>query len=166
EALGGALYITPFYLIQVRHYAPVSAGAVFLPLIALMFVFSSRVGGLIPMIGERALLVFGATLSGAGFLAFALLDGQRGYTYSILPGVLLLGAGITAAVAPLTNAVMSSVPDTAAGIASAVNNALTRFASLLAVSLLSLVMAHGFEASLNAQLNQSGLPSNARQQLI
>src|SRR5216683_1413783 len=58
----------------------------------------------------------------------------------------------------LTTAVMSSVPDNAAGIASAVNNALTRFASLLAVSLLSLVMAHGFEASLDAQLDRSGLP--------
>src|ERR1700733_4009244 len=165
-ALGGALYITPFYLIQVRHYAPVSAGAVFLPLIALMFVFSSRVGGLIPMIGERALLVFGAILSGAGFFAFALLDGQRGYTFAILPGVLLLGIGITCAVAPLTNAVMSSVPDAATGIASAVNNAVTRFASLLAVSLLALFMAHGFAASLDVQLNRSGLPVKAREQLI
>ncbi len=52
-ALGGALYMTPFYLIQVQHYAPASAGAVFLPLIALMFVFSSRVGDLVPRIGER-----------------------------------------------------------------------------------------------------------------
>jgi hypothetical protein len=60
---------------------------------------------------------------------------------------------------------MSSVPDNAAGIASAVNNALTRFASLLAVSLLSLVMAHGFEASLDAQLDRSGLPIKAREQL-
>ncbi len=165
-ALGGALYMTPFYLIQVQHYAPASAGAVFLPLIALMFVFSSRVGDLVPRIGERTLLIVGATLSGAGFLAFALLDGQRGYIFSILPGVLLLGVGVTCAVAPLTTAVMSSVPDSAAGIASAVNNTLTRFGSLLAVSLLSLVMVQGFAANLNAQIARSTLPAPIREQLI
>lgn len=164
-ALGGALYVTPFYLIQVRHYTPANAGAVFLPLIALMFIFSSRVGDLIPRIGERALLAVGATLSGAGFAAFALLDGQRGYVFAILPGVLLLGAGITLVVAPLTTAVMSSVPETATGIASAVNNALSRFAGLLAVSLLSLVLARGFGASLDAQLGRSALPVRAREQL-
>ncbi|MEI9978542.1 MAG: hypothetical protein WDN23_05995 [Edaphobacter sp.] len=131
-----------------------------------MFCFSSRAGELIPRIGERALLIFGATLSGAGFVAFALLDEQRGYALSILPGVLLLGVGMTCVVAPLTTAVMSSVPDTATGVASAVNNALTRFASLLAVSLLSLVMAHGFAASLGVQLDRSGLPVSARKQLI
>lgn len=164
-ALGGALYVTPFYLIQVRHYTPASAGAVFLPLIVLMFLFSSRVGDLIPRIGERGLLVFGATLSGAGFAAFALLDRQQGYVFSILPGVLLLGVGITAAVAPLTTAVMSSVADSAAGIASAVNNALTRFASLLAVSVLSLAMIHGFRTSMSAQLPRSGLPLDTQAQL-
>ena len=165
-ALGGALYITPFYLIQVRHYTPANAGAVFLPLIALMFAFSSRVGGLIPRIGERVLLAAGAALSGAGFVAFALLDGQHGYVLSILPGVLFLGAGLTCAVAPLTTAAMSSLPDAAAGIASAVNNALSRFAGLLAVSILSLVLAHGFESSLKRQLRRSALPATAREQLI
>ncbi len=78
-ALVGALYVTPFYLIQVRHYAPAKAGAVFLPLIALMFIFSTRVGALIPWIGERVLLAMGATLAGAGFVAFALSDGLNGY---------------------------------------------------------------------------------------
>jgi EmrB/QacA subfamily drug resistance transporter len=165
-ALSGALYVTPFYLIQVRHYAPANAGAVFLPLIALMFAFSSRVGELIPMISERALLSAGSILSGAGFVAFVLCDGQRGYVLSMLPGVLLLGVGMTCVVAPLTTAVMSSVPETATGIASAVNNALSRFAGLLAVSLLSLVLAHGFEVSLDAQLRRSGLPATTREQLI
>lgn len=165
-ALSGALYVTPFYLIQVRHYTPATAGAVFLPLIALMFAFSSRVGDLVPRVSERTLLSVGAILSGAGFVAFVLFDRQPGYAFSMLPGVLLLGVGITCLVAPLTNAVMSSVPETATGIASAVNNALSRFAALLAVSLLSLVLAHGFQASLNAQLRRSGLPPGAREQLV
>jgi len=112
------------------------------------------------------LMISGAAFSGTGFVAFALLDSQQGYVFSILPGVLLLGVGITLAVAPLTNAVMSSVLESDTGIASAVNNAVSRLAGLLAVSLLSLVLAHGFTAHLRAQLQQSSLPVETRGQLI
>jgi hypothetical protein len=165
-ALNGALYVIPFYLIQVRHYAPAAAGAVFLPLIALMFFFSARVGALIPKVGERVLMMAGSAFAGAGFAAFALLDSLHGYVSSVLPGVLLLGVGITLAVAPLTNAVMSSVPQSDTGVASAVNNAISRLAGLLAVSVLALVLAHGFAANLRAQLRQSTLAVEARDQLI
>jgi EmrB/QacA subfamily drug resistance transporter len=165
-ALGGALYVIPFYLIQVRHYPPAVAGAAFLPLIVIMLVFSARVGALVPRLGERFLLCSGAALAGIGFAAFALLDGQQGYAFSVFPPVLILGFGMALCVAPLTNAVMSSVPQTQTGIASAVNNALSRLGGLIAVSLLALVLAHGFGATLTAQLAGSGLPHEARQQML
>jgi EmrB/QacA subfamily drug resistance transporter len=165
-ALGGTLYVIPFYLIQVRHYPPPAAGAVFLPLILMMFLFSARVGTMVPRVGERILLCLGATLAGIGFAAFAWLDNQHGYALSILPPVLLLGCGMTLCVAPLTNAVMSSVPPTQTGVASAVNNALSRLAGLLAVSLLALVLAHGFVSSLTGQLAHSNLPSEVRDQML
>jgi len=165
-ALGGTLYVIPFYLIQVRHYPPPAAGAVFLPLILLMFLFSARVGGLVPRIGERLLLCLGAALAGIGFAAFAWLDNMHGYALSVLPPVVILGCGMTLCVAPLTNAVMSSVPPTQTGIASAVNNALSRLAGLLAVSLLALVLVHGFVSSLSHQLAHSSLPAEAREQML
>jgi EmrB/QacA subfamily drug resistance transporter len=165
-ALGGVLYVIPFYLIQVRHYAPAAAGAAFLPLIGLMFLFSARVGALIPRVGERILLFTGAALAGMGFAAFTVLDGLRGYVFSVLPGVLLLGFGMTLAVAPLTTAVLSSVKENETGIASAVNNALSRLAGLVAVSLFSLILAHGFTASLDSQLPHSSLPVEAREQIF
>ena len=165
-ALGGALYVIPFYLIQVRHYAPAAAGAAFLPLILIMFLFSARIGGLVPRFGERFLLCSGAALAGTGFAAFALLDGQHGYVRAVLPPVLILGFGMALCVAPLTNAVISSVPKTQTGIASAVNNALSRLGGLIAVSLLALVLAHGFVATLTARLASSSLPPEARQQML
>lgn len=165
-ALGGALYVIPFYLIQVRRYAPAAAGAAFLPLIGLMFLFSARVGALIPKVGERMLLFIGAGLAGMGFAAFTVLDGLRGYVFSVLPGVLLLGFGMTLAVAPLTTAVLSSVTENETGVASAVNNALSRLAGLVAVSLFSLLLAQGFTASLDSQLPHSSLPVEARDQIF
>lgn len=165
-ALGGALYEIPFYLIQVRHYAPAAAGAVFLPLIALMFFFSERVGALIPRIGERALLLAGTALTGAGFATLALSDELHSYAGAVLPGVLLLGFGLTLAVAPLTTAVMSSVPEDKTGIASAVNNAISRLAALVAVSLLALLLAQVFSSTLRKQLDLSDFPVEAREQMI
>jgi hypothetical protein len=80
----------------------------------------------------------------------------------VLPGVLLLGVGLTLAVAPLTTAVMSSVPEAETGIASAVNNALSRLAGLVAVSLLAFVLAHGFRMRLEIELGHSALRQEAR----
>jgi EmrB/QacA subfamily drug resistance transporter len=161
--LGGSLYVIPFYMIQVRRYAPAAAGAVFVPLILIMFLFSARVGALVPRVGERLLMWAGAALAGTGFAAFAWLAPLHAYALSVLPPVLLLGCGLTLAVAPLTNAVMSSVPPTQTGIASAVNNAISRLAALLAVSVLALVLAHGFVATLKAQLAHSTLPLPTQQ---
>jgi hypothetical protein len=165
-ALGGSLYVIPFYLIQVRHYLPAEAGAVFMPLIVLMFLFSARVGALVPRFGERFLLSLGAALAGAGFAAFAWLDTVHGYFLSVFPPVLILGCGMTLCVAPLTFAVMSSVAENQTGIASAVNNALSRLAGLVAVSLLALLLVHGFVASLTAQLAHSGLPAEVQAQFL
>jgi EmrB/QacA subfamily drug resistance transporter len=164
-ALGGTLYVIPFYLIQVRGYAPAAAGAAFLPMILIVFLFSARVGGLVPRFGERLLMSMGALFSGAGFAAFALLDSLHGYALSVMPAVLILGAGLTLCVSPLTNAVMSSVPQKQTGIASAVNNALSRLSGLVAVSLLALLLAHGFSARLSTQLANSGLPDEVRNQI-
>jgi hypothetical protein len=124
------------------------------------------VGALVPRLGERFLLCSGAALAGIGFAPFALLDGQQGYAFSVLPPVLILGFGMALCVAPLTNAVMSSVPQTQTGIASAVNNALSRLGGLIAVSLLALVLAHGFVATLTVRLAGSSLPPEARQQML
>jgi EmrB/QacA subfamily drug resistance transporter len=165
-ALIGSLYVIPFYLIQVRHYPPAAAGAVFVPLIGLMFLFSARVGALVPRLGERLLLCLGAALAGAGFGAFAWLDSLHGYILSVLPPVLILGCGMTLCVAPLTNAVMSSVAANQTGIASAVNNALSRLAGLVAVSLFALLLSYGFVHSLNAQLGHSGLPVEVQAQFL
>jgi hypothetical protein len=72
---------------------------------------------------------------------------------------------LTLCVAPLTNAAMSSVPQKQTGIASAVNNALSRLSGLVSVSLLALVLAHGFSAHLSVLLARSGLPVEGTKQI-
>jgi Na+/melibiose symporter-like transporter len=165
SALYGAMFVIPFYVIQVRHYSPAEAGAVFLPLIAMMFFFSARVGAMAERVGERLLLAGGAGCVGVGFCLLAAFSSVGDYWRSLLPGVLMMGVGVTLAVAPLTTAVMSSVPPEKTGVASAVNNSLSRLAGLVSVSVLVLVLAHVFSSRLASELQRSSLPVAARQQM-
>jgi EmrB/QacA subfamily drug resistance transporter len=139
SALGGAFFFLPFELIQVRGYSPTEAGATLLPCIVCIAGLSSVAGGLASRRGPRTLLTVGPLIAGAGFFLLAVLPGEpsaphRSYGTTYLPGMVVLGIGMGLTVAPLTSAVMGSVEARHAGLASGVNNAVARAASLLAVA--------------------------------
>jgi len=65
------------------------------------------------------------------------IDGQhRNYLFDVLPGLTLFGLGMATLVTPLVTTVMGSAPPDDVGIASGVNNAVSRSAALLAVAVL------------------------------
>jgi hypothetical protein len=76
-----------------------------------------------------------------------------------------LGVGITIALAPLTNVVMTSVPDGKSSLASAVNNSVSRLAGLLVLSGLILVLSQAFDHSFAQKLSSSSLPLSAKERL-
>ena len=164
-SLGVAFYIVPFFSIQVQHLSPLATGAAFLPCIAVMFLFSSRVGRISSELGERSFLVVGAICSACGLALFGVLAYRQGYVGALLPGMLLLGVGITIALSPLANVVMSSVPDEETAVASAVNNSISRIAGLVVLSIAAIFLSHGFDSSLLTQLNASSLPSQMKGQI-
>lgn len=140
-ALAGALLLLPYLLIA-RGWHAASAGAAVLPLPLIMGLGSRSVGALAAKIGARPLLALGPMVTGAGFALFALMpDGAIDYGRNILPGMLLVGIGMTAAVAPLTTTVMAAVDQRHAGAASGVNNATARIGGMIAVALIGLVLS-------------------------
>ncbi len=147
-ALGGSLYFIPFNLIDVQGYSPAQAGAALLPFILIMFVLSRYSGGLVARLGPRRPLVLGAVLAALGFAAFAFAGVGRSYWVSFFPAAVLLGLGGAAFVAPLTTTVMDSAPTEHAGVASGINNALSRAAGLIAVAALGIALASGFDRAL------------------
>jgi len=162
-ALSGLMFFLPFNLIQVQGYSATEAGAALLPFVLTMFLLSRWAGGLVGRYGSRLPLVLGPIIAGLGFSLFMLPGaGAMSYWTTFFPAVMLLSLGMAASVAPLTTTVMSAVEERHAGIASGVNNAVSRTAGLISVAVLGVVITGVFAGRFETRLQSLNLPADAR----
>jgi predicted MFS family arabinose efflux permease len=159
-ALSGALYFLPFGLIRLGGYSATQAGAALLPLALIMGFGASSAGALADRFGPRLSLTSGPLIAACGLALLAFADLGKSYWLGVFPAIGVLAIGMTITVPPLTSTVMASVGEAHAGIASGVNNAVARVASLLAVAALGAVLFASFSHHLagpgpaNAALNE------------
>ena len=135
-ALGTATFLFVVHLQRDLGYTALESGIAFLPATVVMTALSAQAGRLAQRIGPRWPMTIGPIVAGAGLGMMGLVSPGASYLTGVLPAVLVFGAGLTLTVAPLTAAVLLAVEDRHLGVGSAVNNAVARIASLLAVAIL------------------------------
>lgn len=145
-ALGGFFFILTIYLQTTLHYSSIAAGLASLPVTIAMILLSGRMGALSGKWGPRWFMTTGPILAGLGILTLLPLEPGSSYWWNVLPGIVLFGLGLSTTVAPLTTTVLASVEESDSGIASAVNNAVSRVSGLVVIALLGLFGAvHAYQ---------------------
>jgi EmrB/QacA subfamily drug resistance transporter len=161
----GALYVfltfQALFLINVLGYNEPGAGVAGIPGTILLVLFSTRFGRLAARHGPRRYMAIGPAVMFVGLLWLLRIPstsdpwvlgtgpGQSilppsDYFVDLLPSLLVFGAGLMVMVAPLTTALMTSVPKHRSGVASAVNNAISRVGSPLVGALIFVAVSSSF----------------------
>ncbi|HEX2221739.1 MAG TPA: MFS transporter [Candidatus Limnocylindria bacterium] len=161
----GALYVTAYYQAlffqSTLGYSATGAGLSGLPISVMLALFSTSIGGLAGRVGVRWFMAAGPALMALGLAWLARIPADSeawvadpgrpatlippaGYLVDVLPGVMLFAVGITILVAPLTTALMTSVPVRHSGLASALNNALSRIGPLLVGAVIFVAVSAAF----------------------
>ena len=139
SALNLGTLTIPLVVQELAGLSATLAGLVTLPTTIVSLLFSTLFGTLAARHGPRPFMTVGPLITAAGFLWMLLVREPIDVWWQIVPGVVLFGFGLAVTVAPLTSTVLSRIPTAQSGIASAVNNAISRVSGLVAVAFLGVI---------------------------
>ena len=134
-----ATFLISIFLQQVSRFSAVQAGLALMPITIIMFFLSGRFGALAGKFGPRLFMTVGPLIAALGFITMLRTQEHVSYASQLLPGVLLFGLGLSLTVAPLTTAILGAISSNQSGIGSAVNNAVSRIAGLIAIAFLGVI---------------------------
>jgi EmrB/QacA subfamily drug resistance transporter len=160
--LGGSFFFIVLFVQQVQGYDPLEAGVALLPMTVVMSVLTQRFGALMNVIGSRFLLSVGALIASGGLLLLLRIDQNPDYFGTLLPGLLTLGFGIAMTNAPLIAVSLNAVPQKDIGIASGINNAISRIATLIAIGVFGIAVSTSFAATVDQRVGDQPLSNAAR----
>lgn len=126
--------IVVLFLQETAHLTATQAGLATLPVPVLSFFLARRFGTLAGMHGPRVYMAVGPLTAAAGYLLMTMAREPFNFWTQVLPGLVVFGLGLSITVSPLTAAILAAVDPTQSGIGSAVNNAVSRIAGLIAVA--------------------------------
>ena len=136
--LSGLFFILAQQLIGPAGFKPDAAGAAIIPVPIAMVFLASYAGKLSQKYGPRLFMTFGPIICAVGTMLLINVGKGTSYLTGVFPGIAIFALGLSITVAPLTATVMASANDDRAGLASGINNAVTRVAGSLVVAVVGL----------------------------
>ena len=144
------------YLQAVLGYSALGAASGLLPMAIMMMPLSTIAPTIAERIGFRRTLVTGMLLMSAGLITFATLADPDGGYLTVLPGILILGAGVGLSMSPSTAAITASLPEEKQGVASALNDTVREMGGAVGIALIGSVLNSAYQA--NIEPATSALP--------
>jgi EmrB/QacA subfamily drug resistance transporter len=161
SGLIGAFFFVTLFLQQTVGYSPLAAGFATTPISLILFALSPVFGRIATSTGPRVPMCVGPIVGGIGLLLITRIDANANYLTDVLPGVIVFGLGLSATVAPLTATALNSVAENRVGVASGINNAVSRVAGVLAIAIFGALIAGKFGTTVDGQVGSSNLSPQA-----
>lgn len=133
-------FVVAVYLQQSAGLSATLAGLASLPITVLIIALSSRVGALAGRWGPRVFMTVGPLTMAIGALLLLTVSEEFSYWWQVLPSMIVMGLGLAITVAPLTSTILGAIDSERSGIASAVNNAVSRVAGLIVIAMLAVII--------------------------
>jgi EmrB/QacA subfamily drug resistance transporter len=127
------------YMQQVLGYSPLKTGLAYLAVAVTAIVWSTVAAQLVNRVGVKPVIVAGMTLLTAGLLFFTQVSVGGSYVADLLPGFLLIGAGLGFSFVPISIAALAGVQSGEAGLASGLFNTSQQIGGALGIAALSAV---------------------------
>ena len=165
SGLIGAFFFVTLFLQQTVGYSPLAAGFATTPISLILFALSPVFGRIATSTGPRVPMCVGPIVGGIGLLLITRIDANANYLTDVLPGVIVFGLGLSATVAPLTATALNSVAENRVGVASGINNAVSRVAGVLAIAIFGALIAGKFGSTVDGKVGDSNLSAQADREI-
>ncbi|HEY8717478.1 MFS transporter [Pengzhenrongella sp.] len=152
----GLFFIVLQYLQYVAGLSPLQSALALLPLPVVLIPLARTAPRIADRFGINRVVAVGLTLSATGMLVLTTLDVDFVYWHLAL-GLALFAAGMGLAGTPSTTAIVSSLPQSKQGVASAVNDTSRELGSALGIAVLGTILSSGYRTGLGGAL--AGLPT-------
>lgn len=160
-----AFFVLSLFMQQVQGNTAIAAGLRFLPTTVSMILTAPIAGRLAGLYGSRFFMTLGMSLTGISLISFTLVDINTPYTQWWWM-MLLIGIGIGCTMAPMTAAAMGTVPESRAGMASAVLSTNRESGGLFGIALLGAVVSGQFQMNLEKQLSALNVPEKMQEKIV
>lgn len=142
SAMFGVFLFLTYYLQDNRGYSPVKTGLAFLPMTGIIMLTAVSVSAiLLTRVGPKVLVSTGMAFAAIGMAIFTQIGPSTSYLWPVLPGLLVMGAGLGLIFGTAINSATVGVQASDAGVASALVNACQQVGGALGTALLSTIAA-------------------------